>query len=793
MKKRKLLAKSSTKVTGTVKNGRTLAEHTQDLLKCYDQIIAPAVNLSEEEKQLIREGCIWHDVGKINSKFQNKIYQHRLDSMEESEELSLEPTLISCSNPAKEEVKHNLLSPAFFYSEWLKRNDLSWQEKQVLLKAVMYHHGSFGKYYDVRQTAVEEAIFYDVYQDILSQREEFDFMDIEALLTDELGITLPKEVSNLNFEYYKDFQKPFDLLVQQADADLPEEELLSNKKKFNQLYIEVKGFINLLDHLASSQEGQSFKYYFTQQEQAETDQRLLSFIRKRTGNVQAQFNSLQEEIQQFANQSLVITEAFTSAGKTICSDRLTAAKKLYLVPNRISAMSFYQEAVEKFDEKNVGVLHGTLHLYQTKAEEDASEISLSANDIELARNFAKPYLLATVDQIAMTLFKYPAYEKVLAVMKDARICVDEIHLLSPRMFLAFVFLMDYAMKHLNTKFHLMTATLPASYKQKLPNHEKIHQVGTIQREEKMIQLSMNHDEAEIVAICKQALSKDQQVLIILNDVDSVINCYKTLVETLPENTAIQCLHGRFKENDSKQLYSQITQQKGQIWLTTQVVEIALDIDFPVVISDLSPIDSLVQRMGRNNRRGKLVEGGQFYLLKPKLYSVYDQVLLEETNKLLKNSRKGVKKNEPWLLDMVDRKDLLNDYYQQKKVTKFFEAEFEQAEKEIRKIFGLTSNQPINGELLILEEEPYQNIADSKKEAAKYFRNSGMQIKVYLEEDVSLAEQGDKDLAGEGITISGRRYYQLLAKNAIAEKQYRKVLLKGYYSYDKKFGLEFVAK
>lgn len=792
MKKRYLLAKSSTKVIGKVKKSRTLAEHTQDLLNCYDQIITSAITLSEKEKQMIRAGCVWHDLGKINSKFQNKIYQGTM----ENGEVSPAPFVIACSNPEKEEIKHNLLSPAFFYSALQNRTDLSWLEKQVLLKAVMYHHGSFGKYYDVRQTAVEEAIFYDIYKDIISQQENFDFTDIEAVLADELSLSLPKEVLEINFEYYRDFQKPFDLLAQQNWEDLTEDERSLNRKKVNQLYIEVKGFINLLDHLASSQEGQSFNYYFTQQEQAETDQKLLSFIQHRTGNAQAQFNVLQEEIVKFAEQPLVITEAFTSAGKTICSDRLTAAKKLYLVPNRISAMSFYQEAVEKFGQKNVGVLHGTLYLYQREAEEESAEIALSANDIELARNFAKPYLLATVDQIAMTLFKYPAYEKVLAVMKDARICVDEIHLLSPRMFLAFIFLMDYAMEHLNTKFHLMTATLPAPYKERvaeLSNYEGIHQVDTVKRNEKTIQLSMDHEEMEIVAISQQALSKNQQVLIILNDVDSVIRCYKKLKKELPDDTAIQCLHGRFKENDSKQLYGQITQQEGQIWLTTQVVEIALDIDFPVVISDLAPMDSLVQRMGRNNRRGKLADGGLFYLLKPKNYSVYDQILLEETSKLLKKGRKKVKKKESWFLDMVDRKDLLSDYYQQKKVEQFFEGEFAQAEKEIRKIFGLTNHQAINGEMLVLEEEPYQNIADNKNEAVKYFRNSDMQIKIYLEEDISLAKQEGKDLTGEGIAISGRRYYQLLAMNAITETQYRKVLLKDNYVYDQKFGLDFMTK
>lgn len=797
MKKQFLLAKSSTKVPGKLKKGRTLVEHTQDLLKCFDQIITPEMTLSDVEKQMVRFGCVSHDFGKMNSKFQNKIYRSMTENAEDdTEKMEIDASSIPCSNSEKKEVKHNLLSPTFFYSELQKKTDFTWQEQQILLKAIMYHHGSFGKYYDVRHTTIEEAIFYDIYQDILSKKNQFDFDDIEVLLKNELGFTLPKEANELNFEYFKDFQQPLDLLEQHDGAEVTEGRFLSDKNQINQTYIEVKGFINLIDHLASSQEGQTFKYYFTKQEQTETDQKLLSFIQKRTGNAEAKFNALQEEILQFADQPLVITEAFTSAGKTICSDRLTAAKKLYLTPNRISAMSFYQEAVEKFGQENVGVLHGTLHLYQTTAEEDASEITLSANDIELARNFAKPYLLATVDQIAMTLFKYPAYEKVLAVLKDARICVDEIHLLSPRMFLAFVYLMEYAMKNLNTRFHLMTATLPASYEQRLKALLKdggIHQADTITRGEKLIQLSLDHHEDEIIDISKKALNDDQQVLIILNDVDSVIRCYKKLKKALPEDTAIQCLHGRFKENDSKGLYSRITRQEGQIWLTTQVVEIALDIDFPVVISDLAPMDSLIQRMGRNNRRGKLADGGLFYLLKPKAYSVYDKILLDETSKLLTKERRKVKKKETWLLDMADRKELLTNYYAQKVVDKFFEDEFKQAEKEIRKIFGLTSKQPLNGEKLILEEEPYQNIADSKKEAAKYFRNSAMQIKIYLEEDFLAAEEADEDLTGQGIAISGRRYYQLLSRNAIVEKSYRKVLRKGCYLYNQKSGLEFLSK
>lgn len=41
-----------------------------------------------------------------------------------------------------------------------------------------------------------------------------------------------------------------------------------------------------------------------------------------------------------------------------------------------------------------------------------------------------------------------------------------------------------------------------------------------------------------------------------------------------------------------------------IWVTTQLVEASLDIDFDVLYTEMSTADSLLQRMGRCNRKGR---------------------------------------------------------------------------------------------------------------------------------------------------------------------------------------------
>ncbi|MEG2058196.1 MAG: CRISPR-associated helicase/endonuclease Cas3, partial [Romboutsia sp.] len=84
--------------------------------------------------------------------------------------------------------------------------------------------------------------------------------------------------------------------------------------------------------------------------------------------------------------------------------------------------------------------------------------------------------------------------------------------------------------------------------------------------------------------------------------------YSELKERGIENLNI--FHSKFIKRDRSKKESEIlkfgkTDFKGDgIWISTQIVEASLDIDFDYLFTELSDINGLFQRLGRCNRKGE---------------------------------------------------------------------------------------------------------------------------------------------------------------------------------------------
>lgn len=127
-------------------------------------------------------------------------------------------------------------------------------------------------------------------------------------------------------------------------------------------------------------------------------------------------------------------------------------------------------------------------------------------------------------------------------------------------------------------------------------------------------------EDEVVAKIRQSVEQGLCVCWIRNTVKSARQAYQTLLSQGVAPERLSLFHSRFAmidrqaiENRTLQTFGELSghdQRKGQILIATQVVEQSLDLDFDVLVSDLAPIDLLIQRAGRLRRHIRDEQGNR---------------------------------------------------------------------------------------------------------------------------------------------------------------------------------------
>lgn len=155
--------------------------------------------------------------------------------------------------------------------------------------------------------------------------------------------------------------------------------------------------------------------------------------------------------------------------------------------------------------------------------------------------------------------------------------------------------------NLGGKFMTMTATLPRIYKEKLEDMgiEFEYQEFIKNTQRHRIKLCDKKIDEDLEEIYKKSQTK--KVLIIVNTVNKAIELYDKLKQIGADNISV--LHSRFKQEDRSQKekcikeFSNRKEERG-IWITTQIVEASLDIDFDLLYTEMSTLDSLFQRLGR---------------------------------------------------------------------------------------------------------------------------------------------------------------------------------------------------
>lgn len=816
-----LLAKSDKREYNQKK--QTIIEHTEMVIALMEKVLDNPI-YSKEFKFILLIVVLCHDLGKINSIMQEKLdINSQIDSLDDKAEIKKLKELINKNNI----TRHNILSGAFIKEILDKINltiisnnfDITEDElRDLIYKAVILHHGSFEDYMTIDESKIQEDIYNYIDEEIFS-KFKYNTKEVEEFIINNLSENKEFTKSIEELRKYSLSKESLDYeFINHLNEHFVKESKEKQYKIYN-LYIYLKGLLNLVDHGASSQE--KINNYYNQYSDEEIDFKLKEMIRdkielnnKVKKNIDdINFNSFQEKIRALKDKN-VLTIAFTGSGKTVADYRKSFKKKFYLVPNKISAEGFYRDSIFKNDE--IGIIHGDINLYAEsnfKEKRKDNDLILTERDVNLAMNFCNPYIIATVDQILLSMFKYEGYEKAFAAIIGADITIDEIHLLTPRMFLILLYFIEFTVKYFQVKFHLMTATMPKAYLEmmkefgfSITDKEELEdnsitfitsnkdEINEGKDEENKINLKVDLDENKVYEIVTKSIKNKERILIVKNTIKESIEIYNRLKDEFEQNgikANISLLHSRFKVKDKQEKFTEILGSKGDIWIATQSVEIALDIDFKNQISDLATMECLIQRMGRNNRHNNF-DYGRFYVLKDK-EDVYDKKLKKETLKLLK---KHLKENKDGTLTLSQRKALLDSYYGEKVVEKYFQEEFQKSRNDIKEIYGLMT-EDFTAEDLIFNFEPYLNLVDNKKKAAKLFRNINGTAKIIMEDDYKriINKQEDKkeirrEIGLQSIPLSAGIYMKMKKLNLIEYKKGYEILKENQiFKYSKEKGLE----
>lgn len=633
----------------------TIQEHTNELLKNLPKLKENGGNeitileLIEVERfwKLLEIICLYHDIGKVFTPFQN-IIRNKIGMIPLKTRFDYEA------------VKHEELSPLFIPIE---KYQLTEDEKKLVYQVIYYHHERENKL-NVNNQLVQEIIV----EDILPRLKEIE---------EEIGIELEKNPNPFYLMY----------IGMGASGRIKEGDPLYQK------YCLLKGFLHKLDHSSSAHI----------EVEEKSDIRVSDLTEDFMKNQNYKLNDLQQYGKQNQEKNLVVIGS-TGMGKTEASLLWSHQNKTFFtLPIRTSINAIYDRISKNIGFESVGLLHSTALDYLEEKQEFENEEQI----YEQTKNLSKKITTCTIDQIFPFVFKYRGYEKIYATLSYSKLIIDEIQAYSPE--IVAIILKGLEMIHkLGGKFMVMTATLPQIYLEKLQEMKIPFEYGEFIKPMHRHKIKMQENEiVEDINKIKEK-GKNHKVLVITNTIAKSIELYLELKEKGVKN--VYLLHSRFilkdrseKENKIKN-FSRNREEKG-IWITTQMVEASLDIDFDYLYTEMSTLDSLFQRLGRCYRSREYEKEEPNVLIYTKNVSgiqyVYDKKINEKSVELLK------KYNNQMLEEQV-KVDLVKKLYSQQALentdfhTRFKEAmkilnnimDYETSKKEAQKLLRNIENETV---------------------------------------------------------------------------------------------------
>ncbi len=273
----------------------------------------------------------------------------------------------------------------------------------------------------------------------------------------------------------------------------------------------------------------------------------------------------------------------------------------------------------------------------------------------LARLYAAPIRITTPYQLLRGAFQLKGHSALWTDAAAASFVIDEIHAYEPARLGMILKMLSHLIHDLGAACLLMSATLPSILKgqlQAVANPDCIQASSETYRAFKRHRINLVEkdllDTDQIDAIVSAARS-GRSVLVVATTVARAQQIWDILRPRLGSDAAVELLHGRLCGRDRFEKENRVlaavatgqTRNRAVVLVATQVVEVSLNVDFDTLFSDPAPIEALLQRFGRVNRRRRLEEAQVFVMGSiPEGCPVYPERLVQRTISLLR-SQNGV--------------------------------------------------------------------------------------------------------------------------------------------------------